>query len=217
MNASLAGALIFHVCAGANRLEARANKDAHYLQFLPAIASFVGSFVLIRYRLIDAKDHVPRVPTQPSTPMPPNAEIRPDPPRFLSSPPLDKPSHSQSSEHTSFMQPPFLQPAHIMNLFTMWQTWSDTVTDLQGRVFIHQVQLFHWFRSPNNGTNLDPPIKLLSNCHSLSVTMTVIGFILALLGILTFVWTSLPVNVGVFASVCLGTCLTAITLTFSLS
>lgn len=59
----------------------------------------------------------------------------------------------------------------------------------------------------NDGTDVDPPVKLLTRCHNLSAAMASCGFILACLGILAFLWTSLPRSVGIFGSVCLGVCL----------
>ena len=58
----------------------------------------------------------------------------------------------------------------------------------------------------NDGTDLDPPVKLLTRCHNLSAAMSTCGFILACLGILAFLWTSLPTSVGIFGSACLGVC-----------
>jgi len=53
------------------------------------------------------------------------------------------------------------------------------------------------------------PIELLSRCHSLCVLLTFLGFLLAIMGLMTFSWDRLPLSIGVGASVALGFCLTA--------
>ncbi|KAI8975795.1 hypothetical protein BD414DRAFT_496936 [Trametes punicea] len=52
-----------------------------------------------------------------------------------------------------------------------------------------------------------PPTHLLDHCHSLCMWMAVVGFVLALVGVLAFAWARLALSGGVFASVCVGICL----------
>ncbi|KAI0701174.1 hypothetical protein BC835DRAFT_1265166 [Cytidiella melzeri] len=195
--ASLVGALIFHVCA--------------------AITSFTASFVLIRYRLVDMTEHLhiggPRpssatdrtmAPSGPSSPV-----IGEKPrmmPRFESSPAQVEATHSKDSSNATFFQH---AGRDISDMFDFFQNVTGTKSEVEGRVFIHQASPLSCFRSRpnNNGMNLDPPIRLLSRCHSLSVTMASLGFILALVGILLAAWTALPIGVSIFSSVCLGGCL----------
>ena len=54
-----------------------------------------------------------------------------------------------------------------------------------------------------------PPIELLSRCHSLCVFLTFLGFILAIMGLMSFAWDRLPLSIGIAASVAMGFCLTA--------
>ena len=68
-----------------------------------------------------------------------------------------------------------------------------------------------------DGTAAEPPVRLLARCHTLSVWMAVAGFVLALLGILAFAWSALPVAVAAFASACLGVCLLALLATVGFS
>lgn len=208
-----------------------------------AITSFVGSFVLIRYKLVDADAHLPTdtAPHDPSPISPSGASsskgrasddkttIRPgvfDHYHGMPTTPADfAPSDSHGSEHTSFspnlaFNP--LQAARVLNLFSMWQSWSDTLSDVQGRVFIHQLRPLGCFtvagrNTPRNGCHVDPPVRLLSHCHSLSVAMAIMGFVLALLGILAYAWTSLPVSIAAFASACLGGCGFAVFVTMMFS
>lgn len=183
----------------------------------PAIASFVGSFVLIRYKLINAKDHAAHMHIPLTADVKDMLASQVDAAHTPASPPnLDR-SKSQGSEHLSNMTTPFTA-THMLSMLSMWQNWSDVLSDVHGRVFISQVQLLGCFRpAPRNGIHVDPPIRLLSNCHTLSVTMAVIGFLLALIGILAFVWTSLPDAVAAFTTACLTSCLLAIITTFALA
>ncbi|GJE84543.1 hypothetical protein PsYK624_006190 [Phanerochaete sordida] len=195
MNASLAGALIFHVCS--------------------AITAFVGSFVLIRFKLVDASVPSSRAP-MPSTPA--TLAEKPTVSRLESAPPtLSSQAHGSSEHHTMFSTP-LIQTAETAQteFLQMFQGLSSTFAALEGRVSVHQVRPFFCFRArgPTDGT-VEPPVRLLSSCHTLAVTMAVVGFVLALLGILTFAWTALPVSIGAFASACLGTCLLALFATLS--
>lgn len=45
---------------------------------------------------------------------------------------------------------------------------------------------------------------LLSRTHALCVSLTAIGFVLAIVGILCYAWGSQPTEVSIFASACLG-------------
>jgi len=195
MTASMTGALVFHVCA--------------------AITSFIGSFVLIRYKLLDAKKHEHTVErtasgsnyTTPSAPEKPHlvhantisASAVPTRTRHRTNSTL----HGIASHSLDFLP-----------------NWNDIMAGLQGRVSINRVHLFDCisprrrskdpekgtWTSPDTQTELEPPVKLLSRCHTLSASMALFGFILAVLGILTFAWTSLPRSIAIFASACLGSC-----------
>lgn len=191
-----------------------------------AITSFVASFVLIRYRLIDMKDHLPpRAREEISSPSslidkPPGM-----PQRFESSPGAIEATHSKESTTATHVNSPPLthQTSHVGvgELVELFQGVAGTVSELEGRVFIHQVQPFPFscFRRsekpPSNGMHLDPPIRLLSRCHTLSVSMALSGFVLLLVGILTFAWTALPLSVSIFCSVCLAGCVSAIYMVFN--
>lgn len=54
-----------------------------------------------------------------------------------------------------------------------------------------------------------PPTELLSRCHSLCVFLTFLGFIFAIIGLISFAWNQLPLSIGIAASVAMGFCLTA--------
>lgn len=52
-----------------------------------------------------------------------------------------------------------------------------------------------------------PPTHLLEHCHSLCMWLAVVGFALALVGVICFAWSRLALSGGVFASVCMAVCL----------
>ncbi|KAI0089186.1 hypothetical protein BDY19DRAFT_944620 [Irpex rosettiformis] len=208
--ASLVGSLIFHTCA--------------------AITSFTASFVLIRYRLLDIRDYYHMGDgLQPSNgspsaniPAPISEKTQVDVrfQRVESSPSQMEASHSKiptAGTQATANLGTFVHNAerNFTDFLDAFQNIAGTKADVESRVFIHQVRPLWWFVSrsrskTNNGTYLDPPIKLLSVCHTLSVTMASLGFVLVALGILVFAWVALPSAVSIFSSVCLGACLVAV-------
>ncbi|PPQ87448.1 hypothetical protein CVT25_008184 [Psilocybe cyanescens] len=52
-----------------------------------------------------------------------------------------------------------------------------------------------------------PPTHLLSRCHTLCIYLTVLGFVLALTGIICFAWDRLPRSVGISSSFFMALCL----------
>ncbi|KAI0633370.1 hypothetical protein C8Q77DRAFT_784239 [Trametes polyzona] len=52
-----------------------------------------------------------------------------------------------------------------------------------------------------------PPTYLLDHCHSLSMWLAAVGFVLALAGVLCFAWARFALSSSVFATVCMVVCL----------
>ena len=52
-----------------------------------------------------------------------------------------------------------------------------------------------------------PPTYLLDECHSLCIWLAVVGFVLALIGVLAFAWAKLAWSSGISATVCVVMCL----------
>ncbi|TCD59934.1 hypothetical protein EIP91_011032 [Steccherinum ochraceum] len=205
MTASMTGALVFHICA--------------------AITSFIGSFVLIRYKLLDAKQHEHQVERTASS-----SGHNPYPSGTL----LEKPHLAHAATISTSALPSQTRNRHRANSslhgfashsLDFLPNFADIITGLQGRVSINRVHLFDCLRprkfarddgdgdlergmEPRRSTEaeLGPPVKLLSRCHSLSAAMALFGFLLAVLGIIAFVWVSLPQSIAIFASACLGAC-----------
>lgn len=210
LNASLAGALIFHVCA--------------------ASTSFVGSFMLIRYKLNDADANDVEVMSTPatasSTPFEKSTSRHYDSQHttLADTPPLahtrTRSAHAAAEHHTG-SGTPFMQATQA-ELAALFGSWCVGLAALDpARVSVHTVRPFFCVSprdgADRSGTAAGPPVRLLSNCHTLAAWMAVAGFVLALVGILVFAWTALPTGVGAFASACLGTCLVALLATLSLS
>lgn len=53
-----------------------------------------------------------------------------------------------------------------------------------------------------------PPTQLLEHCHTLCMILAAVGFVLAKLGVICYVWAMLPLSARVVATVCMGLCLT---------
>ncbi|KAI0079238.1 hypothetical protein K474DRAFT_1770348 [Panus rudis PR-1116 ss-1] len=234
MTASLAAALIFHICA--------------------SITSFTGSFVLIRYKLLDADRHehgICEPPASPTTSTIPNIPTVTTT-SFTDLPEREKRTPQSRREHLSVEDPtpstlhntsprPHMHYSHTassslhhlaeetMNFFP---DWSNIMSSFQGRVSINRIHPFGFLSLKRTrgrekgidigddmpkdvGAELEPPVKLLSRCHTLSVIQAVCGFILAVLGILVYLWTTVARSVSIVASAVLGVCLLAATIVFN--
>ncbi|KAF9051678.1 hypothetical protein BJ165DRAFT_1524592 [Panaeolus papilionaceus] len=55
-------------------------------------------------------------------------------------------------------------------------------------------------------SRMQPPTLLLSHFHSLSIVLSLLGFVLALLGMLLFSWSRLPLSVSASSTVVFGMC-----------
>lgn len=183
--ASFAGALIFHVCS--------------------AILAFVASFILVRLQLEDATDQEEKAAASSGSPA---KLFTRDPERVGEK---DKHIHRPSTSS--------VPPADGTSL-------SDDSTaqcnPVYARVTVRCYRPLAAYAFAKKGTRgiskpthpaddadaiLNPPIQLLSRCHTLAVWMSAIGFFLGLIGILAYAWTATPAAVSIFSTVCLGVCL----------
>ena len=57
-----------------------------------------------------------------------------------------------------------------------------------------------------------PPTELLARCHSLCVFLSFLGFVLALVGSISFTWDQLPRSIGIATSIATILCLVAVIL-----
>jgi hypothetical protein len=53
------------------------------------------------------------------------------------------------------------------------------------------------------------PTDLLSRCHSLCVSLTFLGFLLGIMGLMSFSWDRLPMSIGIGASISMSVCFIA--------
>lgn len=51
-----------------------------------------------------------------------------------------------------------------------------------------------------------PPTHLLDHCHTLSMMLTLVGFMLAVLGLMCLMWSSLPPSASVASTACMILC-----------
>ncbi|EGN91876.1 hypothetical protein SERLA73DRAFT_164321 [Serpula lacrymans var. lacrymans S7.3] len=163
---ALAGALIFHVCA--------------------SILGFTASFVLIRYRIVDAKltllthDDASKQgatggPSTPSSPQSPSGK------NLAWS---DRPIVCSDKQHLLIIEP--IRP---------FRRSKSTVSDKEKNA-----------DAPSSTPTKTeaPPTDLLSRCYFTCLSLTAAGFVLALLGIMSYAWTALEQAVGIFTTACLG-------------
>jgi len=54
---------------------------------------------------------------------------------------------------------------------------------------------------------IKPPTNLLRRCHTLCMWLAMVGFLLAVIGVISFVWEKMPLSVSIFASACAGVCI----------
>lgn len=149
-----------------------------------AVISFLGAFFLVRYKLTVAQKKEEEVEGQVL-----------DSPTSISSNDLENAKGLRTSPYTDDLS---TDPVHGL---------VRANSPLSGNKIIwstnpHLVQVGPF----NQG---QPPTELLARCHSLSVFLSSIGFLLALMGLLSFAWDQLPLSASVFASVSMGFCLVA--------
>jgi len=174
---ALAGALIFHVCA--------------------SILGFVASFVLIRYRIVDAK--------------------------------LTILSHDDGSKQEGTTGGPSTpsSPKLPSGKSFAWTDLPVVHSDTRRLLIIEPIQPFRKHRSWHNKSTVNdkaknadapsstptktsaPPTDLLSRCYFTCLSLTAAGFVLALLGIMSYAWSALQLAVGIFTTACLGVALGA--------
>ncbi|KAH9920910.1 uncharacterized protein B0H18DRAFT_1121638 [Fomitopsis serialis] len=188
--ASFAGALIFHVCS--------------------AILAFVASFILVRLELIDADDQEDQVAD--GTPASTSRSTMKATVRDL----------EQVGEKDKHVHRPSTSSAPVADTTTLSDTSSNPSNPVYARITVSCFRPLSTYTtfvkgskgvmSPANPNDvadaiLNPPIQLLSRCHSLAVWMSAIGFILGVVGILAYAWVATPAAVSIFTTVCLGVCL----------
>ncbi|KAF9819578.1 hypothetical protein IEO21_02042 [Rhodonia placenta] len=186
ISASLSGALIFHTCA--------------------AVVAFSGAFVLCRYELVTAEHaadddaagaessesglHAWHRPAGSDSSTSKNG--RPTTPELESYGSDPSPRHAARTMLrrvvVRVVHPlrfcTSSSPREALSLLKCLTTGSDAAIQ----------EMLHL------------PVDFLERCLRLSLMMTGAGFILGILGILSYAWVALPRSVSVFASACVGSC-----------
>ncbi|KAH9942148.1 uncharacterized protein BXZ73DRAFT_41272, partial [Epithele typhae] len=199
INGSLGGAIIFHVCA--------------------SIVAYIGSFVLIRYRLNDAERAEQKViPRRCATP-----------PRTTTRARVQPWASSTLQLNSSALGP--TSPVDFSALTEAIASVPDQVNaELRGLVSVYRSHPLRYLcgcgrrsraredkstamQGPQPPTAIDTAIETLKDmvstlerAHSVCAGMSSLGFLLALIGILTYAWTAVPIEISIFVSACLGCC-----------
>lgn len=143
--------------------------------------SFLASFVLVRYKLSEAKKEEAKVEHFTGS-------------RTVASP-ISTHSHHDlekigARSHSRSSNPHAPEPMRD-------STTGEPIWSCNPR--LEQV-----YRRP---FSRQPPTGLLSRCHALCISLATIGFVLALMGTLCYAWAVQPRSVAVFASAMMGLCL----------
>ena len=184
--ASFAGALIFHVCS--------------------AILAFVASFILVRLQLEDADDQeekaASRVPASGTSAkvLARDVEQVGDKDKHVHRPSTSSAPAEDATSVASAAQNNPVYARVTVRCYRPLSTYTFPKKDTKG------------VSNPTHPADvadaiLNPPIQLLSRCHTLAVWMSAIGFLLGVIGILAYAWVATPAAVSIFSTVCLGVCL----------
>lgn len=179
-NAGIIGALILHSFAGAYLYSSQLKLQEVLTHDSSAILSFLASFVLVRYKLDEAKKEEAKVEGHsPSSPLPfPN---RQQSQRSQTQPDVEKSAIQGHSNSFQRIRSP--------------STHSAPVRSCNPR--LEQVY----------GFTKHPPTDLMRRCHGLCIALSTVGFVLALMGTVCYAWAVQPVGVAVFSSAVMGVCL----------
>ncbi|KAI9465265.1 hypothetical protein BJY52DRAFT_1246116 [Lactarius psammicola] len=202
MHASLTGALIFHAAT--------------------AILAYIASFVLIRYRLNDAQS----IPAGNPKAVIATTYAKYAPPGRTSVDQRGKLSTLESGTHVraehghhfhTFLSSP------IAPIFSTLSTVFSSLLDQPPilNIDIRRVSLFDFSAVvPCIGESVhdgDPDAdaeknaialgRLLNRCHNVCSLFALAGFLLVVIGVVTFVWEVLEDSVAIFGSACVGVCI----------
>lgn len=144
--------------------------------------SFLASFVLVRYKLEEAKKEEAKVESEARM----MSGLTQSP---TSSKPPDLEKHASAAAH---------EPAADAGRARTRVIDSSTGLPIQScNPRIEQVY----------GFTTQPPTELMRRCHALCIALATAGFVLALMGTVCSAWARQPVSVAVFSSAVMGVCL----------
>jgi len=154
------------------------------LHLYASLISFFASFFLIRFKVKEAKREEQQVEgnsAQHSQPSPKGSTI------------IDMAAHHITGSPLSTVS-----------------ARNDTLTHEKGRTESSRHSPV-WSANPQLVTTgpfqRQPPVNLLSRCHTLCMVTTAVGFILAIIGTLCYAWAGQSTSVAIITSVTIGICL----------
>ncbi|TFK50994.1 hypothetical protein OE88DRAFT_1660170 [Heliocybe sulcata] len=166
VHACLAGALVFHLFA--------------------AIISYIASFALIRFQLVDAEGNevtqsMPSTGTDAENPAPASTK--------------ETPANTMTKAEATNIPPSASDPL--------------STSSSSSRIRVQQVHLFRLstlslHKAPPQPQHEKAPIALLLWVHTVCITLSSLGFVLAVVGVVAYVWNMLATSVSIFTTICLG-------------
>lgn len=152
-----------------------------------AILSFLASFVLVRYKLEEAKKEEAKA--EGHLPSPSHTQSQHTLPHPLTRRKQSTKSQAQPDVEKTADQTPGLQRVRSPSMY------SDPVYSCNPR--LEQVY----------GFTKHPPTDLMRRCHGLCIFLATVGFALALMGTVCYAWAVQPTSVAVFSTAIMGLCL----------
>jgi len=157
-----------------------------------AVLSFLGAFLLIRYKLKEATREEMIAEGMKWFHSPLGGSVIRDVEQDLVDLGLQQTHVSNDARSTTNRPVNAAAPAPERNMRN--GSYAVEPPIFSSNPHIEQVGPFMW----------NVPSHLLSRTHALCVFLAAVGFILAIVGILCYAWASQPRAVSIFASTCLG-------------
>ncbi|KAF9061818.1 hypothetical protein BDP27DRAFT_1337620 [Rhodocollybia butyracea] len=160
------------------------------LHLFASFVSFSASFFLVRFKVQEAKREERQVEAADSS-----HQHTPTPPTPKASVLIDRAAHSitRSPKSTGFDD-----------------DRNETLTNEKRRLR-SQTPPGIWSSDPRlvqiGPFQRQPPVNLLSRCHTLCLITTALGFIFAIVGVLCYSWENQATSVAIVTSVSIGLCL----------
>ena len=171
------GALVLHGHSGRFICHFSPSNDPEFFFFFAAIISFLAAFFLIRHKLAVAEKEEERA-----------EEI------LIESPKPTSPSDPEKARHS----------------WTVNDLFKDSGIRGRVRVSSSEDQII-WSTNPHlvqvGPFQGQPPTELLSRCYFLCIYLSFFGFLLALIGALSFAWDRLPLSICISTTVLMGICM----------
>jgi hypothetical protein len=235
MLASLVGGLVFHAAAGNDPKQVPLFCQLTVLPVFPAILAYVASFVLIRYRL-NGEQSTTGSSESPITTLyskyAPAGSTSAHQQRTPSALESGNSSSRRKAEHTphphsshSLTSSPFTP--FLVGWPPLFSTLTTTLTSFLEeppllKIDLRRVSVFNFsafvpcvagpvhdgdpkVEAEKNARAL---VRMLNKCHSVCSMFALAGFICVVTGIVSYAWAVLERPVAIFASACVGFCIT---------